>query len=911
MNPPNIFISATSGDLGRARQIAKEALLTINCHPVEQTNFGPDWRTVTDMLREKISGCQALIHIVGFRYGVEPDPDTLPPGTPRRSYTQMEYHIARELGLRVYTFLLSETYPYDVPAQADTPEQTQLQAAHRALIQSSPHLYEKPANDLDLRTRIIALQEKVIGLEQEQQSIATEVKTTRSWGVWAAAAIVLILGGIGWAVHHVINQNRDLKKNIGQVQTDVAEVKNLFTQERKFMALIIGRVNKRLKDWETMSPAQRFDLALDEISAEEDIPSQELRDLLDLYVQRIEADPAAEFEDKYNVLMRKQDYEEAAQLASTDGQSAENRMNQQAAREKAAQAIQTAAAEQKNLERQRAIDSYQKEGAARFADLQYEKALAAYQKAAALVDKNAAQIAWADAQGEVAFILKLLARHREAEPLMREILRLRELHQGTDHHEVATVISILAMTLQATNRLAEAEPLMERALKIDEAKYGPNHPAVARDLNNLALLLHATNRLAEADPLYRRALKMDEALYGLDHPAVAIRLGNLAALLQQTNSLVEAEPLYRRALKINEASYGPDHPAVATALSNLGQLLLATNQVAEAEPLMRRALKIDEASYRPDHPNVARDLTNLAQLLKKTNQLVEAEPLMKRALKINEASYGPDHPDVATALNNLAQLLKATNQLVEAEPLMRRALKIDEASYGPDHPDVARDLNNLASLYYRLNRLEEAEPLMRRALKIDEASNSPDHPNVARDLTSLAALYYRLNRLEEAEPLMRRALKIDEASYGPDHPNVARELNNLASLLQATHRLADAEPLMRRALKIDEASYGPDHPDVARDLNNLAQLLQATNRLAEAEPLMLRHVGIFLRFQVSTGHRNPRIVLAVENYLRLARLMGVGDREIKGRMDALRVEVGLDQAAFEGIWAEVLAKNAR
>lgn len=198
MSPPKIFISATSGDLSSARQIAKEALLTINCHPVEQTNFEPDWRSVTDMLRGKIGDCQALIHLVGFRYGAEPDPASLPPGTPHRSYTQMEYHLARERGLRVYTFLLPETYPFDVPAKADTPEQTQLQAAHRALIQSSPHLYEKPADDLDLRTRLIALQEQVISLVQEQKSIASEVKTARHWGVWAAAAFLLLLGSIGY-----------------------------------------------------------------------------------------------------------------------------------------------------------------------------------------------------------------------------------------------------------------------------------------------------------------------------------------------------------------------------------------------------------------------------------------------------------------------------------------------------------------------------------------------------------------------------------------------------------------------------------------------------------------------------------------------------------------------------------------
>jgi len=48
---PRVFISATSGDLRSVRLIAKESLLTIGCHPVEQTNFEPDWRSVEGMLR--------------------------------------------------------------------------------------------------------------------------------------------------------------------------------------------------------------------------------------------------------------------------------------------------------------------------------------------------------------------------------------------------------------------------------------------------------------------------------------------------------------------------------------------------------------------------------------------------------------------------------------------------------------------------------------------------------------------------------------------------------------------------------------------------------------------------------------------------------------------------------------------
>lgn len=38
---PEIFVSTTSADLGSCRRLIKEALLTIGCTPIEQTNFPP------------------------------------------------------------------------------------------------------------------------------------------------------------------------------------------------------------------------------------------------------------------------------------------------------------------------------------------------------------------------------------------------------------------------------------------------------------------------------------------------------------------------------------------------------------------------------------------------------------------------------------------------------------------------------------------------------------------------------------------------------------------------------------------------------------------------------------------------------------------------------------------------------
>src|SRR5271170_5018347 len=108
---PEIFISATSSDLRSCRQLIKEALLSLGCMPVEQTNFPPDARTVREMLRVRIAGCDAQVHVAGECFGSEPAQRD--PQEPRRSYTQMEYDLARELKKPVYVFICGADFPYD------------------------------------------------------------------------------------------------------------------------------------------------------------------------------------------------------------------------------------------------------------------------------------------------------------------------------------------------------------------------------------------------------------------------------------------------------------------------------------------------------------------------------------------------------------------------------------------------------------------------------------------------------------------------------------------------------------------------------------------------------------------------------------------------------------------------------
>jgi hypothetical protein len=167
-----VFISATTADLGAVRTAAKHALLTLGYFPVEQEHFGPAPEPILEMLRRRIEESDAVLHIVGACYGAEPPAATgahrsvgagagaepggqravvAGAGGERRSYTQWEYHLARELKKPLYVFVCGDAFPY-TPHAEESSKVRELQRAHRAAVLTDSHKYE-PINDLAALSR--------------------------------------------------------------------------------------------------------------------------------------------------------------------------------------------------------------------------------------------------------------------------------------------------------------------------------------------------------------------------------------------------------------------------------------------------------------------------------------------------------------------------------------------------------------------------------------------------------------------------------------------------------------------------------------------------------------------------------------------------------------------------------------
>jgi hypothetical protein len=100
---PTIFISGVSHEFGSFRDAVENEIEKKGCFAENQPNFHTDHTTVEEMLRRRLHDSDAVIHIVGFRFGAEPN--QRPANAPRRSYTQMEFDIARGLQKPVYVFL--------------------------------------------------------------------------------------------------------------------------------------------------------------------------------------------------------------------------------------------------------------------------------------------------------------------------------------------------------------------------------------------------------------------------------------------------------------------------------------------------------------------------------------------------------------------------------------------------------------------------------------------------------------------------------------------------------------------------------------------------------------------------------------------------------------------------------------
>ena len=187
------------------------------------------------------------------------------------------------------------------------------------------------------------------------------------------------------------------------------------------------------------------------------------------------------------------------------------------------------------------------------ADIHYEKAIAAEEKASGRATSQLAMLLQQYAQA-----LRDRQLHREAEPPLRRALAIQRATPKANARVTIGLLNSLGHLLEGLRRFDEAEILAREALALAEQKYGPESVELARTCTLLADILWNKKRLQEAGLLFRRAILINASLYGPDQPETAADIANLGMLTNEAGQKEMGGALLRQALEIFENALGPE-----------------------------------------------------------------------------------------------------------------------------------------------------------------------------------------------------------------------------------------------------------------------------------------------------------------------------------------------------------------
>jgi tetratricopeptide (TPR) repeat protein len=136
-----------------------------------------------------------------------------------------------------------------------------------------------------------------------------------------------------------------------------------------------------------------------------------------------------------------------------------------------------------------------------------------------------------------------LEQHRDAEPLLKQTLSIREGNLGPNNIEVARNLDKLADIYTEEKRFDEAQKVSERALFIWMKELKPGSAELAEKYERVAELYQALHRPVDAEPLVQQVLTARES-------ETVASLNTLASIYVSKQNLTEAESLYRLSLTI-------------------------------------------------------------------------------------------------------------------------------------------------------------------------------------------------------------------------------------------------------------------------------------------------------------------------------------------------------------------------
>ncbi|MEO5916002.1 MAG: tetratricopeptide repeat protein [Luteolibacter sp.] len=667
---PVIFISAVSRELHSARDLVAKTLISLGYEPKWQDIAPTDTGDLLAVLRKWVDQSQAVIQIVGYRYG--DGPKTPDPDFGQISYTQYEALYARQKGKPVWYIILDENHPVD-PADPEPAELRQLQETYRIQVRAHGNLYHGSSDLLHTENIVLRLRDDLAKLRRR----------ARQWAAAIVGLLLLALGGIGWMVlkqkgtvetlDHIAQQNAQLLAAVRALPAAVAEAHQVAPQE---------------------DPIARAYVSLEEGLK---LPPGTLAKQLPGFAKKLILQTDTSELDRANALFVTQQFAEAeaAALRAKDRSLAA-----------AGQPIKDA------------IAALVLAGQSATEQVQYERALAHYYAAAALTSEEQDLMEWVEVQNDIGWLLYLSGQYDEQARVSQCVWKAGQ--KETNSEKVIFFLrshSLWANALYTQGKYAEAEREHRAILTIEERVLGLEDPATLMSRMNLASALLSQGKYLEAETGYHTVLAIRERILGPQHRDTITSRVNFAGALYSQYKYREAEQEYRAVLPTMERVLGAEHPDTLKVRGGIANILNARGKNLEAEKEHRAILTDQERKLGSDHPDTLITRTEIAGDLASQGRHADAEKEYRGVLPAMERVLGAEHPDTLFCRMTLGTVLHSQGKYVDAENEYRLALTIQEQVLGKEHLTVIANFFNLALCLESQGKRQHGLEFAKRALE--------------------------------------------------------------------------------------------------------------------------------------------------------------------------------------------------
>ena len=723
---PAIFVSAVSCELRSARQLVANTLTFLGYDPEWQEVFGTEEGDLRAMLRRRIDACKGVVQLVGECYGAEPP--VIDEQFGRVSYTQYEALYGSSRGKRVWYLFLDETFPTDAH-EAEGEAKTGLQNEYRAKLRAQSHLYHP------LRT-VESLEATVLKLRDDLTQLRRGV---RRWTVFVVVILLLLVGLGLWNLQRQ-NESRE-------------EVNRQLTSMRE----IIRRLPQKEAEQRQIQPNEEPEMArkraVEELAKQYGLAPSVLERKLPLVADELKHEANATTYERANAAYVAMDYNEAERLALAAADQA------------------LGAFPRKETEAIKALEL-----AAWAADrrIEYADAMKRLYEAQDLTNRDSSPLEWARVQFGIALVLHDQGKYREAERILREVLKEREQALGSEGPETLAVRHSLATALEDEGRYVDAETEYRAVAVLRGKVLGSTHPDSLSTRNNLANALDDQGKYPEAESEYRIVLRLRENVLGPEHPDTLGTRHNLAGVLDDEGKYLEAEAEYRAVLKLREKVLGPEHPDTLATRGNLAEVIDNEGRYSEAEAEYRAVLKLKEKVLGPEHPKTLLTQGNLAAVLIEQGKYAEAENEDRIVIRLRAKVLGAEHPETLAARHDLADVLNKEGEYLKAENEYRDLITLEQRVLGSEHRFTLESCDGLAFALFSQRKYSEAEADYRAVLKLKQKVLGSEHPDTLRTFYNLALCLRSDGQIQEARAFAQRAADGAVKVLGSEHPDTKR-----------------------------------------------------------------------------------------------------------------------------------------